>query len=74
VTARERGLPPVLAADTRVLILGSFPGRASLAAAQYYAHPRNHFWPLMDALLGEALAARPYGERLARLRARGIGL
>ena len=71
---RKRGLPPVLARDTRVLILGSFPGEASLAAQQYYAHPRNQFWPLMGELTGAPLAAMPYRRRLATLRARGIGL
>jgi len=70
----KRGLPPVLARDTRVLILGSFPGEASLAAAQYYAHPRNHFWPLMSELIGTALVGMPYRRRLALLRAHGIGL
>ena len=69
-----RGLPPVLAADTRVLILGSFPGVASLAAREYYAHPRNHFWPILGEILGEPLAGLPYPERLARLRSRGVGL
>jgi hypoxanthine-DNA glycosylase len=71
---RRTGLAPVLARRTRVLILGSFPGAASLAAGEYYAHPRNHFWPLLEALLEEPLAGRPYRERLARLAARGVGL
>ncbi len=72
--ARKRGLAPVLARDARVLILGSFPGEASLAARQYYAHPRNHFWALLGAVLGEPLAALDYRARLARLAHHRIGL
>ena len=72
--ARLRGLPPVVASDARVLILGSFPGEASLAARQYYAHPRNHFWPLLEAVLGEPLTALAYPARLARIKARGIAV
>lgn len=68
------GLAPVLAPDTRILILGSFPGAQSLAAAQYYAHPRNQFWRLVSALADEDLAALPYEQRLPRLLAHGIGL
>ena len=71
---RKHGLPPVLSRDARVLILGSFPGEASLAAKQYYAHPRNHFWPLVAALIGAPLPSLPYRERLAILRAHGVGL
>ena len=71
---RRRGLPPVLDRATRVLILGSFPGEASLAARQYYAHPRNHFWPILSAVLEEPLAEMPYRMRLARVRERGVGL
>ena len=71
---RRHGLPPVLDRDTRVLILGSFPGEASLAAQQYYAHPRNHFWPLLESILGEPLAAVSYEARLACLRNRHVGL
>jgi len=71
---RLRGLPPVLAADTRVLVLGSFPGAASLAARAYYAHPRNHFWPIMSALLVEPLVDMAYPARLAALRAHRVGL
>ncbi len=65
---------PVVDAETRLLILGSLPGDASLKAAQYYAHPRNGFWPLIGGVLGEGLAALPYDERLQRLKARGVGL
>jgi TDG/mug DNA glycosylase family protein len=72
--SRLRGLPPVLALDTRVLILGSFPGEASLAARQYYAHPRNHFWPLLAVILDEPLQALSYEARLARLRAHRVGV
>ena len=71
---RKHGLPPVLARDTRVLILGSFPGEASLAARQYYAHPRNHFWPILGAVLGEPLADLGYRTRLARIVAHRVGL
>jgi hypoxanthine-DNA glycosylase len=68
------GLAPVIAPGTRILILGSFPGAASLAAGQYYAHPRNQLWPILSALTGEPLAALPYAERLPRLLAHGFGL
>jgi hypoxanthine-DNA glycosylase len=72
--ARQRGLPPVVDAATRVLILGSFPGVASLAARQYYAHPRNHFWPILAAVLDEPLVELPYAKRLERIASRGLGV
>lgn len=68
------GLAPVLDSATRILILGSFPGEASLAAQRYYAHPRNQFWPLLSAVLEEDLAGLPYEQRLARLQSHRIGL
>lgn len=74
VSSSLTGLAPVVDAHTRILILGSFPGAASLAAGQYYAHPRNALWPLLSALTGEDLASMPYAERLPRLLAHGIGL
>jgi hypoxanthine-DNA glycosylase len=73
---RERliGLPPVVARSTRLLVLGSFPGAASLQAQQYYAHPRNQFWPILAALWGVDLLGLPYAQRLTELRRRGLGL
>jgi len=71
---RRRGLPPLLAPDARVLILGSFPSEASLAARQYYAHPSNHFWPVLGALLNEPLVEMSYPARTARVRLHGIAI
>ncbi|QLQ24531.1 MAG: DNA-deoxyinosine glycosylase [Dechloromonas sp.] len=73
MTGHARGFPPIAAPGARILILGSMPGQASLAAGQYYAHPRNAFWPIMGALLGFA-PALPYPERAVRLAAAGVAL
>jgi double-stranded uracil-DNA glycosylase len=65
--------PPLIGRGATKLILGSMPGKASLAAQQYYAHPRNHFWPLMAQLTGVS-ASLPYTQRCAGLTASGIAL
>ena len=61
-------------ARTRLIVLGSLPGEMSLSAAQYYAHPRNQFWRLMGAVIGEDLASAAYPDRLTRLLEAGVGL
>jgi TDG/mug DNA glycosylase family protein len=64
---------PRLAADCRLLILGTAPSEKSLALQQVYAHPQNLFWPFM----GELFSAGPeldYVERIARLQRAGIGI
>ena len=71
---RHAAFAPVVDADTRVLVLGTLPGIASLTARRYYAHPQNAFWRLVGAALGTDLAAMAYDERLAALLARGVGL
>jgi hypoxanthine-DNA glycosylase len=68
------GLAPVIAADTRLVVLGSFPGAASLAAQQYYGHPRNNLWPLLSALWDEDLVSMTYPQRLDALRRHRTGL
>jgi hypoxanthine-DNA glycosylase len=57
-----------------VLVLGSLPGAVSLARAQYYAHPQNHFWRLIEAVIERDLVPLPYAERLEVLLAAGVGL
>ena len=69
-----QGLAPVVDAQTRLVVLGSFPGVASLRAQQYYGHPRNHFWPILGAIWAIDLTALPYPGRLAELRRRGLGI
>ncbi|MGW8203221.1 DNA-deoxyinosine glycosylase [Sphingomonas bisphenolicum] len=71
---RKAAFPPSVDADTRVLILGSLPGDASIRQGEYYAHRGNAFWTLVGDVLGEDLRGQPYAMRLKRLRARGIGL
>ncbi|MEO8343909.1 MAG: DNA-deoxyinosine glycosylase [Gallionella sp.] len=70
---RVRCFAAVIDPDASVLILGSMPGKASLAADQYYAHPRNVFWVIMGELVG-AYPELPYEDRLKILRSRGIAL
>jgi hypoxanthine-DNA glycosylase len=64
----------VLDRSVERLILGSFPSEASLAARQYYAHPRNQFWRLLGDLLDEPLAALPYPARLQRVLSHRLGI
>ncbi len=83
---RLTGLAPVVSENTVILVLGSFPGRASLASGQYYAHPQNQFWRIQEALFeatpppgkaraGAGLAAGAlYRGRCQWLLERGVGV
>lgn len=64
---------PIVGPHANILILGSMPGEASLAAHQYYAHPRNAFWPIIAPLL-KIRADAPYHEKVAALRSSPFAL
>jgi hypoxanthine-DNA glycosylase len=70
---RHKSFAPLAGPGSRLLILGSLPGSASLAAAEYYAHPRNLFWDFMQELLGVPRAL-PYAQRCRLLVEAGVAL
>ena len=49
------------------------PGKASLLAKKYYAHPRNAFWRIIEQLFGVD-ATLGYEERCARLTGHGVAV
>ena len=71
--SKVRSFAPVLGAGPRILILGSMPGVASLEAQQYYAHPRNAFWPIMQAIF-DIDVQQSYESRVRQLTERGVAL
>ena len=71
------GLPPLVNRHTRLLILGSFPSVSSLTVQQYYAHPRNQFWPLVYKIYGDLpinTGAVSYQINSEWLLSKGVGL
>ena len=71
--ARVHSFAPIVDRNARVLILGSMPGQASLAAGQYYAHPQNAFWRIICELL-QCDPASAYPARTAALKSARIAL
>jgi len=70
-------LPPLVSSSTRLLILGSFPGVASLQAQQYYGHPQNHFWHILDAIWPSSsikTGVISYQQRSEWLLVKGLGV
>lgn len=75
--ARLLGLAPLVAPHTRLLVLGSFPGATSLARQQYYAHPQNAFWRILQAIWPSSpyeIRADSYQNRIDWMLDKGIGL
>lgn len=74
MSERKSSFAPVVAGNTRLLVLGSLPGEESLASARYYANPRNQFWLLIGGVIRRDLTPLPYEARLEALLAAGVGL
>lgn len=70
---KVRGFPPILGDAPQFLILGSAPSVASLAAGQYYGHPRNAFWWIMSQLYWPDRSL-DYPQRCERLIEQGIAV
>ena len=70
---RVQSFAPVVGKNPLILILGSMPGIASLDAVQYYAHPRNAFWPIMGELFGLD-ASVDYEKRIAQISQKPVVL
>ena len=70
---RCESFEPVFAPDARVMIVGTMPSVQSLAHAQYYAHPRNAFWPILFDFFGE-MPHNDYERKKALIRAHGLAL
>ena len=68
-----RSFEPVLTPDARVMIVGSMPSVKSLADAQYYAHPRNAFWPILFDIWG-VVPHNDYERKKAMLCEHGVAL
>lgn len=73
MTLRVHSFEPISDTASRVLILGSMPGKVSLRATQYYAHPQNAFWKILGSLF-DFEPDSPYESRIASLREHGIAL
>lgn len=74
---RLHGLPPAVTDHTRLLVLGSFPGATSLARQQYYAHPQNAFWRILQAIWPASpydIREDSYQNRIDWMLGKGIGL
>jgi hypoxanthine-DNA glycosylase len=70
---RSSSFEPAAIAGAKVLVVGTLPGQESIRRGEYYAHPRNAFWRIIEKLFGIPRDAE-YGERVRQLNAAGVAL
>jgi hypoxanthine-DNA glycosylase len=69
----KRSFPPIVDERALVLVLGTLPGEESLRRVEYYAHPRNLFWPIIAALV-DAPTPADYAAKVALVISNRIAL
>jgi double-stranded uracil-DNA glycosylase len=69
----KRSFPPIADERAVALVLGTLPGEESLRRHQYYAHPRNLFWPIVFTLFGDGVVPE-YEARIAFAQASHLAL
>jgi len=70
----KNGLPPIVDNNTTILVLGSLPSDTSIKMQEYYSHPRNQFWELLEIVFNMNLVSKPYQEKISLLKKIGVGL
>ncbi|KAB1230890.1 DNA-deoxyinosine glycosylase [Chryseobacterium viscerum] len=70
---RISSFPPLIDAQSEIIILGSIPGVKSLEMQQYYAHPQNKFWKIIFELLNEEFTD-DYAQRIETVKKYHIAL
>lgn len=68
-----QSFPPLGTSRATRLVLGTMPGRASLLAREYHAHPRNAFWYIIEELFGIE-REMPYPRRVRELAGTGLAV
>lgn len=66
-------IPPLYNADSRILILGSFPSVKSRAGQFFYHHPQNRFWKVLAGVL-DCPVPGSIDEKRAMLLSHGIAV
>jgi TDG/mug DNA glycosylase family protein len=71
--SRVHSFDAILGDSPYMLILGGMPGELSLERGHYYENPRNYFWRLISAVLGER-EPEDYEGRIEMLKRQHVAL